>query len=153
MSESERSAEWTARVARLERRERRMTAIVVMLLLLTITTTAWHLLPGTGAMFASSYWLQNGNQPLRGGMYLSPDGTAALRLNNEHGEARAFWSLRKDGSLELRLANRHFIPRIDLNVDPQGSPSIALTSPAGKQVRLWFDGEVARLDGVTPRNP
>lgn len=152
MSELER-AEWKDRIARLERRERRMTAIVVMLLLLIITSTAWRLLPGSGPVQASAIWLQNGTRFPRAGLYLSPEGMPALRFNNGRGEALALWSLRGDGTLNLRMSDAHFTTHVDLNVDPDGWPSLTLTAPNRRTARLWFDGGIARLDGVEPRTP
>jgi hypothetical protein len=153
MSELER-AEWSHRVARLERRERRMTAIVVMLLLLTVTSTLWHLLPGAGVIEAGAISLQGkGSRFPRAAFYLGPDGLPVVRFNNARGEAIALWSLRGDGTSSFRLSDEHFITRIELNVDPAGWPSFALSAPNGHTARLWFDGGVARLDGVTPRTP
>lgn len=152
MSELER-AEWTSRIARLERRERRMTAIVVMLLLLTLTSTAWRLLPGTGPVQANAFWLQNGTRFARAGFTLSTDGMPAVRFNNARGEAVALWSLRADGTLNFRMMDRHFTTHAELNVDPDGWPSLTLTAPNRRTARLWFDGGIARLDGVTPRSP
>lgn len=150
MSELER-AEWTDRIARLERRERRMTAIVVMLLLLTVTSTVWHLLPGTGAVQANAFWLQNGTRFPRAGFYLSPDGMPALRFNNGRGEALSLWSLREDGTLNFRMSDAHFTTHLELNMDPDGWPTLTLTAPNRRTARLWFDGGIARLDGVEPR--
>ena len=152
MSELER-AEWTGRVARLERRERRMTAIVVMLLLLTITSTLWRLLPGATPVQASAVWLQNGTPFPRAGFYLSPEGMPAARFNNARGEAVALWSLRGDGTVNFRMMDQHFITHAELNVDPDGWPSLTLTAPNGRTAKLWFDGGIARLDGVVPRTP
>lgn len=152
MSELER-AEWTDRIARLERRERRMTAIVVMLLLLTITSTLWRLLPGAGPVQASAFWLQDKTRFPRAGFYLSPQGMPAIRFNNGRGEAVALWAQREDGTQNLRLMDQHFVTHAELNVDPDGWPSLTLTAPDRRTARLWFDGGIARLDGVTPRTP
>lgn len=152
MSESER-AEWSDRVARLERRERRMTAIVVMLLLLTVTSTLWRLLPGPAPVATTAFWLQKGTRNARAGFYLSGDGMPAIRFSNERGEALALWSLRGDGTLDFRMSDASLAPRIEMNVDPDGWPSLMLSGPNGHTARLWFDGGVARLDGVVPRTP
>jgi hypothetical protein len=146
-------AEWSDRIARLERRERRMTAIVVMLLLLTITSTAWHLLPGTSGLQTSALALQNGTRFPRAAFSLSPAGMPAIRFNNGRGEALALWSLREDGTLNFRMSDAHFTDHVDLNVDPDGWPSLTLTAPNRRVARLWFDGGIARLDGVEPRTP
>ena len=152
MNELER-AELDGRIARLERRERRMSAIVIMLLLLTITSAAWRLLPGPGAVQTSALWLQNGTRFPRAGFYLSPEGMPAARFNNARGEAVALGSLRGDGTLNFRMMDRHFITHAELNVDPDGWPALTLTAPNGRTARLWFDGGIARLDGVVPRTP
>ncbi len=152
MSESER-AEWSDRVSRLERRERRMTAIVVMLLLLTVTSTLWRLLPGPAPIATSALWLQKGTPNARAGFYLSADGMPAIRFSNGRGEALALWSLRGDGTLSFRMSDASLAPRIEMNVDPEGWPSLTLTAPNRRSARLWFDGGVARLDGVAPRTP
>jgi len=147
--------EWSARVTRLERRERRMTGVVVLLLLLVLLQMVWHIVPGSGPVSASAFMLQKGNEPPRAQIYLWQDGTPCFRLNTERGEARGLWALRPDGTLSLRQMDPHFNTRTEMVVDADGNPAIVISDERGRPAaRLGLDerghGVLNGVDRSTP---
>ena len=143
--------DWNERITRLEQRNQRMLGLVVLLVLIAMTQTVWNLMPGSQFLVAHHFVLRQGSNPPRGEFYLWDDGTPALRLNNEKGEARALWSLRKDGTLSLRMSDARFATRLEMQVDPAGLPRVALYGSDGHpHASLSLNsGDQALLEGVT----
>ena len=124
--------DWSRRLRALERENQRLGGLVVLLVLVAIAHTVWHLMPGPGVVTAQRFVLKPPGAPPRGEFSLWGDGTPALRLNNQRGEARALWALRKDGTLSLRMSDTNFTTRVEMFVDPAGLPKVALYGIDGR---------------------
>jgi hypothetical protein len=119
------------RVEHLERANQRLFGIVVLLVLVAFLQTSWHFLPMPGKVVAESFVLKPRNGAVRGQWSTWADGTPVFRLNDEKGQARALFALRHDGTLSLRMSDRHFTTRLEMLVDPDGSPRVALYGSDG----------------------
>jgi len=134
--------EWNQRLQTLERSNRRLGGLVVLLVIMAAVQTAWHLLPGPPVVAAERFVVKRRGGPTRGEFYLWSDGTPALRLNNERGEARALMALRQDGTLSLRMNDPRHVTRVEMFVDPDGLPHVALYGNDGRsRANLVVDAE------------
>ena len=135
-------ADWMERIQSLERRSHRLYGLIVLLILLSGVQTVWHLMPGPEMISASRFVLKKRGQPVRGEFSLWADGTPAFRINNTKGEARALWALRQDGTLSLRMSDRNFNTRVEMMVEPDDNPRIALYGSDGRsRANLLVDSQ------------
>lgn len=130
------------RIAALERQVQRLRGMVLLLILMAAVQIVWHLMPGPDAVSARRFVLKQRGAPPRGEFSLWDDGTPAFRINNERGEALALWALRKDGRLSLRMSDAEHTNRIEMGVDPEGTPYLTLSGNDGRsRARLGVDAQ------------
>jgi hypothetical protein len=134
--------EWMDRLQSLERRSHRLHGVIVLLILLALVQTAWHFMPGPEVLAASRFVVKKRGGPVRAEMSVWADGTPCFRLNNARGEARALWALRQDGTLSLRMSDHQFNTRVEMMVEPDDTPRIALYGSDGRsRANLRVDSE------------
>jgi len=142
--------EWSRRILALERQNRRLHGLVVLLVLMALVQTAWHLLPGAPVISAERFVVKRRGGPPRGEFSLWQDGTPAFRINNEKGEARALWALRRDGTLSLRMNDVHHMTRVEMLVDPDGLPRVALYGSDGRSRANLYVNDANQADLMYP---
>lgn len=121
-----------ARMERLERTLRWVTAVAVVSVLLCVAILAWQFAPLDSQVEARGFVLRDSNWHVKAELKVRNDNSPVLRLNHRGGQTAALLTVRPDGVVAFRLYDTVEQERAEIRVDERGTPEISLTGANGK---------------------
>ena len=121
-----------ARMERLERTLRWVTAVAVVSVLLCVAILAWQFAPLDSQVEARGFVLRDANWHVKAELKVRNDNSPVLRLNHRGGQTAALLTVRPDGVVAFRLYDTVEQERAEIRVDERGTPEISLTGANGK---------------------
>lgn len=121
-----------ARLERVEKRSRWLSALAMVVALLCVVILAWQFAPLDSLVEARGFILRDSNLQTRAELRVRNDGSPVLRLNNRGGRPAAVLTVRDDGAVALRLYDTAEQERAEIRLDEHGTPVFSLTGANGR---------------------
>jgi len=121
-----------ARVTRVERQARWLTAMTTVLALLSMALLVWQFGMREPVLQARGFVLRDAQGRARAELKVREDGSPILRLNNLYGRSRATLQMLDDGMVALRMMDTDGVLRAELRLEKSGEPSLLLSGKNGQ---------------------
>lgn len=121
-----------ARMERLERAHRWVSAVAVIAVLLCVAILTWQFAPLDSQVEARGFVLRDSKWHVKGELKVRNDDSPVLRLNHRGGQTAAVLTVRPDGAVALRLYDTVEQERAEVRLDERGTPVVSLTGANGK---------------------